>query len=39
MSKIPGDNGSSLNITIITQKIIAITNITLIKTSVIAVYP
>jgi hypothetical protein len=38
MSKIPGDNGSSLNITI-TIKIIALTNITLIETSVLAVYP
>jgi hypothetical protein len=32
------DNGSSLNITI-TIKIIALTNITLIETSVLAVYP
>jgi hypothetical protein len=38
MSKIPGDNGSSLNI-LITLKIIALTNITLIETSVLAVYP
>jgi hypothetical protein len=38
MSKIPGDNRSSLNITI-TIKIIALTNITLIETSVLAVYP
>ena len=38
MSNIPGDNGSSLNITI-TLKIIALTNITLIETSVLAVYP
>jgi hypothetical protein len=38
MSNIPGDNGSSLNITI-TIKIIALTNITLIETSVLAVYP
>jgi hypothetical protein len=38
MSKIPGDNGSSLNITI-TLKIIALTNITLlIETSVSVVY-
>jgi hypothetical protein len=33
MSKIPVDNGSSLNI-LITVKIIAFTNITLIETSV-----
>jgi hypothetical protein len=40
MSNILGDNGSSLNITItITIKIIALTNITLIETSVLAVYP
>jgi hypothetical protein len=38
MSKIPGDNGSSRNITI-TIKIIALTNITLIETSVLVVYP
>jgi hypothetical protein len=38
MSKIPGDNGSSLNITI-TIKINALINITLIETSVLAVYP
>jgi hypothetical protein len=38
MSKIPVDNGSSLNITM-TLKIIALTNITLIETSVLAVYP
>jgi hypothetical protein len=38
MSKIPGDDGSSLNITI-TIKIIALINITLIETSVLAVYP
>jgi hypothetical protein len=37
MSKIPGDNGSSLNVTI-TIKIIALTNITLIETSVPVVY-
>jgi hypothetical protein len=37
-SKIPGDNGSSLNIPI-TIKIIALTNITLIETSVSVVYP
>jgi hypothetical protein len=35
---IPGDNGSSLN-EIITLKIIALTNITLIETSVPVVYP
>jgi hypothetical protein len=33
MSNIPGDNGSSLN-KLITIKIIALTNITLIETSV-----
>jgi hypothetical protein len=33
MSKIPGDNGSSLN-KVITVKIIALTNITLIEASV-----
>jgi hypothetical protein len=38
MSKIPGDNGSSLNIPI-TIKIIALPNITLIETSVSVVYP
>jgi hypothetical protein len=38
MSKIPGDNGSSLNITI-TLKVIALTNITLIETFVLVVYP
>jgi hypothetical protein len=38
MSNIPGDNGSSLNITI-TIEIISLTNITLIETSVLAVYP
>jgi hypothetical protein len=38
MSKIPGDNGSSLNITI-TIKIIALTNIRLIETSVSVGYP
>jgi hypothetical protein len=38
MSNIPGDNGPSLNITI-TIKIIALTNITLIETSVLLVYP
>jgi hypothetical protein len=38
MSNIPGDNGSSLNI-LITQKIIALTNLTLIETSVLAVFP
>jgi hypothetical protein len=36
-SKIPVDNGSSLNIPI-TIKIIALTNMTLIETSVLAVY-
>jgi hypothetical protein len=34
MSKIPGDNGSSLN-KLITIEIIALTNITLIETSVL----
>jgi hypothetical protein len=38
MSKIPDDNGSSLN-ELITLKIIALTNITLIETSVSVVYP
>jgi hypothetical protein len=38
MSKIPGDNGSSLN-KLIKIKIIALTNITLIETSVSVVYP
>jgi hypothetical protein len=38
MSKIPGDDGSSLN-KLITLKIIALTNITLIETSVSVVYP
>jgi hypothetical protein len=37
MSHIPGDNGSSLN-KLITLKISALTNITLIETSVLAVY-
>jgi hypothetical protein len=37
MFNIPGDNGSSLNITI-TIKIIALSNITLIEISVLAVY-
>jgi hypothetical protein len=37
MSNIPVDNGSSLNI-LITLKIIALANITLIETSVLAVY-
>jgi hypothetical protein len=36
--KIPGDNGSSLNIPI-AIKIMALTNITLIETSVSVVYP
>jgi hypothetical protein len=39
MSKIPVDNGSSLN-KLIALKIVALTNITLIETSVLlAVYP
>jgi hypothetical protein len=38
MSKIPSDNGSSLY-KLITLKIIALTNITLIETSVSVVYP
>jgi hypothetical protein len=38
MSKIPGDNGSSLS-KIITVKIITLTNITPIETSVLLVYP
>jgi hypothetical protein len=38
MSKIPGDNASSLNIPI-PIKIIALTNIRLIETSVSVVYP
>jgi hypothetical protein len=38
MSKIPVDNGSSLN-KLIAIKIIALTNITLIETSVLVVYP
>jgi hypothetical protein len=38
MSKTPGDDGSSLN-KVITIKIIALTNVTLIETSVLAVYP
>jgi hypothetical protein len=38
ISKIPGDNGSSLNIPI-TLKIIALTYITLIETYVSVVYP
>jgi hypothetical protein len=38
MSNIPGDNGSSLN-KLITLKIIALTNITVTKTSVSVVYP
>jgi hypothetical protein len=37
MSKIPVDNGSSLN-KLVTLKIIALTNITLIETSVSVVY-
>jgi hypothetical protein len=37
-SKIPGDNGSSLNIPI-TKIIKVLANITLIETSVLAVYP
>jgi hypothetical protein len=37
-SKIPGDNGSSLN-KLIALKIIALTNITLIETYVSVVYP
>jgi hypothetical protein len=37
MSKIPVDNGSSLN-KLITLKIITITNITLIETSVLVIY-
>jgi hypothetical protein len=37
MSNIPGDNGSSLN-KLITIKIIALTNITVIETSVSVVY-
>jgi hypothetical protein len=38
MSKIPVDNGSSLS-KLITLKIITLTNVTLIETSVLAVYP
>jgi hypothetical protein len=38
MSKIPGDNGSSLS-KLITLKIIALPNIALIETSVSVVYP
>jgi hypothetical protein len=38
MSKIPVDNGSSLN-KLITIKIIALANIALIETSVLVVYP
>jgi hypothetical protein len=39
MSKIPGDNGSSLN-KLIAIKIITLNNITLIiETSILAVYP
>jgi hypothetical protein len=38
MSEIPVDNGSSLN-KLITLQIIALTNITLIETSVSVVYP
>jgi hypothetical protein len=38
MSKIPADNGSSLN-KLITIKIIALTNITLIETPVSVLYP
>jgi hypothetical protein len=38
MSKIPVDNGSSLN-KLIRLKIIALTNVTLIETSVLVVYP
>jgi hypothetical protein len=38
MSNIPGDNGSSLN-KLITLNIFALTNITLIETSVPVVYP
>jgi hypothetical protein len=38
MSNIPGDNGSSLN-KLVTIKITALTNGTLIETSVLAVYP
>jgi hypothetical protein len=38
MSKIPGDNGSSLN-KLMTLEIIALTNITLIETSVSVVNP
>jgi hypothetical protein len=38
MSEIPGDNGSSLS-KLITIKIIALTNITLIETSVLVVQP
>jgi hypothetical protein len=37
VSKIPVDNGSSLN-KLITKKVIALTNITLIETSVLVVY-
>jgi hypothetical protein len=38
MAKIPVDNGTSLN-KLITVKIVALTNITLIETSVLVVYP
>jgi hypothetical protein len=38
MSKIPVDNGSFVN-KLITLKIIALTNVTLIETSVPVVYP
>jgi hypothetical protein len=37
-SKIPGDNWSSLN-KLITIKIVALTNITQIETSILVVYP
>jgi hypothetical protein len=39
MSKIPGDNGSSLNKLITLQIIASTKNITLIETSVLVVYP
>jgi hypothetical protein len=38
MSKIPVDNGSSVN-KLITLQIIALTNITIVETSVPVVYP
>jgi hypothetical protein len=38
MSKIPGDNGSSLN-KLIALKINVLANITITKTSVLVVYP